>query len=156
MHLKKHLLELESAITHADKIAPEISNSTIGWQIDHTLRVITNVYKALEKSDPSQYKPKFSFVRAYIFLRGSIPRGRGKAPKIAVAQEAISVDEIQRLLTLAKSQMQKIGNLPPKAHFPHPYFGNLKLKPSLRFLEIHTEHHLKIIRDILKSAHSQS
>jgi hypothetical protein len=33
--------------------------------------------------------------------------------------------------------------------FEHPYFGKLKLKETIRFLEIHTTHHLSIIEDIV-------
>lgn len=145
-------MELEAAISHAELVATKISNSSIAWQVDHSLRVITNICRALEKSNPADYKAKFSIVRAYIFLRGSIPRGRGKAPKIAVAQGEISIDEIKALLSLAREQIPKLQKLHKNAHFPHPYFGNLNLKPSMRFLEIHTEHHLKIIRDIKKAS----
>jgi hypothetical protein len=38
--------------------------------------------------------------------------------------------------------------------FEHPYFGKLKLKETIRFLEIHTQHHLDIIRDIIMNKSS--
>ena len=37
------------------------------------------------------------------------------------------------------------------SNFKHPYFGVLNLKMTKRFLEIHTNHHLKIIKEILQS-----
>jgi len=36
------------------------------------------------------------------------------------------------------------------AHFNHFIFGALNKNRTIRFLEIHTNHHLKIIKDILK------
>ena len=36
------------------------------------------------------------------------------------------------------------------AYFRHLIFGNLNKKRTIRFLQIHTAHHLKIIQDILK------
>jgi hypothetical protein len=35
--------------------------------------------------------------------------------------------------------------------FTHPYFGDLKKKQTILFLEIHTQHHLEIIEDIISN-----
>ncbi len=40
--------------------------------------------------------------------------------------------------------------LPENVYFNHHVFGMLTKKQTLRFLEIHTKYHLKIVNDILK------
>jgi len=43
-----------------------------------------------------------------------------------------------------------LKTLPKDRYFEHPFFGKLKLKQTINFLEIHTMHHLDIIEDIKK------
>ena len=41
-----------------------------------------------------------------------------------------------------------LETLNANSYFKHPYFGDLNLKKTLWFLNLHTNHHLKIIKDI--------
>ncbi|GAA4949969.1 hypothetical protein GCM10023314_24170 [Algibacter agarivorans] len=46
--------------------------------------------------------------------------------------------------------IKAVKPLPKTSHFKHHVFGMLAKQQTLRFLEIHTKHHLKIVNDILK------
>ncbi len=151
MLLEKEISELEAATAQASKLNTEISKSSVGWHVDHTLKAISSIHKSLKKSDPKDYKWRFNWIRSYILIRGSIPRGRGKAPKVSVAKEEIKVEDIHRQIATVREMLIEFEKMDAKVHFPHPYFGVLHHRHSRRFLEIHTEHHLKIIREILKS-----
>ena len=52
-------------------------------------------------------------------------------------------------LELTKSKIQELEIIDSKKYFNHPVFGHLKLSKTIKFFEIHTNHHLKIINDIL-------
>ncbi|MBT8308712.1 MAG: hypothetical protein KJO37_00005, partial [Bacteroidia bacterium] len=62
----------------------------------------------------------------------------------------ITTETLQSQLGEAKENLQSISSLDPQATFKHSYFGVLDLKQSIRFVEVHTNHHIKIIKDILK------
>ena len=65
--IKQLLLNLEEQIENREVINPKISKATIGWQIDHSLKVINSVVKTLQSSDPTLYKNNFSFLGKFFF-----------------------------------------------------------------------------------------
>ena len=141
---------LEHHITAHDVKNTKISKSTIGWQIDHSLKVINNVTKALQNSDPKAYKNNFSFLGRLFFTLGFFPRGKAKAPKHVKPPEVILEEDLTMQIQLAKTNIETLTDLDHNAFFKHPLFGNINAKRVHRFLELHTNHHLKIIRDIVK------
>lgn len=150
MNIQKSILALEKAIPFYEQHQKLVSEKNVAWHLDHSLKVINNVCEDLKASNPESYKPTFSFIKIYIFLSGSIPRGKARAPKSVVSNEEIIKSTIETQLALAKINLQEIKNLPAKSNFDHPYFGKLSLKKSQHFLAIHTNHHLAIVNDILK------
>lgn len=150
MSIDKSMLAIENAIPFYAQHQKGVSAKNAAWHLDHSLKVINSVCEALKASDPDNYKSTFSFIKFYIFLRGSIPRGKATAPKSVVSNDEILKSAIESQLAMAKINLREIKNLPANSHFQHPYFGKLSLKKSQRFLAIHTNHHLAIVNDILK------
>jgi hypothetical protein len=144
------LLQLESHIPNFDKTNSRVSNSTIGWQIDHCLLVINGIVGQLENSNPSEFKSKWNFNKFMVFTTGKIPRGKARAPKIVTPVDVATAEELKAKIELAKTNILKLNSFPTNAHFKHPFFNNLNTKQTEKFLAIHTKHHLKIIEDILK------
>lgn len=146
--LTEQLNDIESLIPEADQTAPDISSVSVGWHLDHSLRVINGICKQLHDSDPSAYQPRFSWGRWYVFLRNRIPRGAGKAPKSVTPEAPPSREGLEAQLKTARYHLRTFDSLPANSHFPHPYFGDLKRDAAHRFLRIHTDHHLRIVREI--------
>jgi hypothetical protein len=104
---------------------------------------------SIAASNPANYAPKHTFVKWLILLTKKIPRGKVRAPKYVVP-ETISKEELEEALDRASLSVLNLLNQSPKQYFTHPMFGDINTKLAARFLWIHTEHHLKIARDILK------
>ena len=148
--LKQLLSRIENNIANKDFKNEQVSTSTIGWQLDHSLKVITRVSEATIHSNPDTYKYEFKPIRTVLLTLGAFPRGKAKAPKIVLPPEDITTEDLQHQLKNAHESLKILVSLPKTSHFKHPLFGMLTKKQTIRFLEIHTKHHLKIIRDILK------
>jgi len=150
MHkLLKQIKELESTIPNQEDYNPEISKSNVGWHIEHILLTNKMILEAVEKSNPADYTWSFKLPRIVVFTMNKIPRGRAKAPKVVVPK---TYDEQTLLehLKIVTLKIQGLENMSSDKYFDHPYFGNLRLNKTIKFLEIHTKHHLEIINDILK------
>lgn len=144
--------ELGGYITFKDKKNPKISKVDIGWQIDHSLKVIILVTESIISSEPAAYKWRFNLWRTILFTLGFIPRGKAKAPKMVRASKPITQDILNTQLRLAKHDIERLSQLEETANFKHFVFGQLNKKKTIKFLELHTEHHLKIIRDIISTS----
>lgn len=148
--LKDKLNEIESYIVYRDSLNKEVSKVPISWHLDHTLITINKIYKVMNASDIKKYKKRFNFSRTILFTLNKIPRGRAESPDSVRPSEIIVTDSIYAHLKNARENINLIDSLPQKAHFTHPYVGTLNRRQAKKFLKIHTEHHLKIVRDILK------
>lgn len=148
--LEKQILQLENHISNSDKSNEKVSNSTIGWQIDHCLLVINGVISQLEISNPTEFQPKWNFNKFYVFTTRKIPRGKIRAPKVVTPASLATNEELLSKIELAKTNILKFSTLSKNAFFTHPFLKDLNVKQTEKFLEIHTHHHLKIIEDILR------
>ena len=146
--LHKQLDELESFIPQLDVRNETISASTVGWQIEHDLLVISSVIEGVKRSDPASYKWRFKPLKYVILWRGVIPRGKVGAPKIVTPGE-ITQETLRAHVALCRERVEELENVEAGNYFTHPFFGDLKKKETFRFLYVHTEHHLKIIREML-------
>jgi hypothetical protein len=155
--LKRHpeslipfIKELDSHVSSKDKRNDKISKSDIAWQIDHSLKVFNLVSDTLLNSDPDLYTSKFNKWRLLFFTIGYFPRGKVKAPKYVQPPELILNEDLASQIQLAYENIENIKSANDHAHFKHFIFGVLNKSRTIRFLQLHTNHHLKIIRDILK------
>lgn len=144
------LLQLENHIPNLDKTNSKVSNSTVGWQIDHSLLVINGIVEQLEISNPNEFQPKWNFPKFMVFTTGKIPRGKAKAPKVVIPTRVATQEDLKAKLELAKNNILKLDSFSENQFFNHPFFKDLNVKQTKKFLTIHTKHHLKIIEDIMK------
>lgn len=148
--LEKKLELMESFIPIFEKSNSKISKVSVGWHLDHSLKVINGVINTLKTSDISSYKNNFTFIGRIFFIIGHFPKGKAKAPKRVLPPDDILQDDILSQINTAKERIYQISSLDDNAYFQHPIFGNINKKRVVRFLEIHTNHHLKIVKSILK------
>jgi hypothetical protein len=144
--------QLDVKIQFAEKLNTNVSNSSVAWHIEHTLLTLRGVSNVLIKSNPDDYKWGFNFVRTLVLARKKIPRGRAKAPDVVNPKGGVDEEALRSLLSETRMKVQEVESLSDDKFFKHPYLGNLRRKQTIKFLEIHTKHHLEIIDDIIQQS----
>lgn len=142
--------EIVGHISHRDHNNPKVSKEDVAWHLDHSLKVINRTCEALESSEPQNFSSSFSLSRVFVFASGRFPRGVAQAPKSVRPPREIDTDSLYLQLEEARNNLEKMESLDANAHFKHPYFKVINKSQTKRFLKIHTAHHLRIVRDILK------
>jgi hypothetical protein len=147
--LVQYINELKTFLPSANKINEKVSSSSVGWHIDHSLLVISQIIAAMEASDPANYYFQFNLKRFLAFSMNRFPRGVAKAPKQVKPTEAFN--EVNTIANFEKiiHRLTILENLAPNQFFTHPFFGKLNKKATIKMLSIHTAHHILIIKDII-------
>jgi len=147
-----HILsELEEKLSYSDLINPIISATSVGWHIDHSLMVINQIIKAVNLSEPKEYEWKFNSKRLIVFTLNKIPRGKAKAPKAVIPVDEFDTDSVREKFIMARENIELLKELHPNKFFMHPFFGKLNVKHTFKMIQLHTNHHLHIIKDIISS-----
>ena len=141
--------ELELKIPFQQTFNSTVSASNAGWHIDHSILVINQIITAVQQSDHREYEWKLNVKRLIVFTLGRIPRGKAKAPKSVIPENSFSEENIRGNLETARKKIRQLNELHPDQFFLHPYFGKLNIRSTRRMLDLHTEHHLQIINDII-------
>ncbi len=147
--LKKYINEIYTYKNSGNILNNKISAANISWHIEHILLTTTKVINALSHSDATLFTQKFNLKRTIFLFAKTIPRGKAKAPK-TVLPVGVTEEELNTLYNKVTEKLVVLENSLPNQYFAHPFLGNLNKKQTIQFLCIHTKHHLKIIKDILK------
>jgi hypothetical protein len=149
-NLDNILHKLATYIPDHNQFNQAVSEVAVGWHIEHSLLVIKQITATVAQSEPKLYKSKFNVKRFFVFLTKTIPRGKAKAPKVVIPVDEITIETLQESLKNTYQAITYLKDCEENQYFMHPFFGQLNKKQTIQFLAIHTEHHLKIVRDILK------
>jgi hypothetical protein len=144
------LPELANYIAQHNNSNKAISEVAVGWHLEHSLLVIKQITATVAQSEPKLYKYKLNLSRFFVFLTKTIPRGKAQAPKVVIPVDDITIETLQESLKNTYQAITYLKDCEEHQYFMHPFFGQLNKKQTIQFLAIHTQHHLKIIRDILK------
>lgn len=149
--LNEQISELGSYLSRENKVNLEISKWSIYQQIEHILLVNTQVLEMVEAGKTPEDQKSRSILSYVTLTFGFIPRGRAESPNY-VLPESSDKNDLLKLIEKFKAQLIRVKSLETfnsnEVVGNHPYFGGLSRSEWLRFIEIHTRHHLKIIRDI--------
>ena len=142
--------ELELQIANYSKLNQAVSEGNVGWHIVHSCLVISSVCTVVCKSDSTTYIKRFSFKAFIVLLLNSFPRGKAKAPSFTMPSEELSPAYILKSIQASRTSIETLAKAGKNQYFTHPIFGDLNTGQTFKFLGVHTNHHLKIIKDILK------
>ena len=140
---------LEAFTVQMNAIDTAVSKVGVDWHLAHSLKTINGICDALAQSDPADYSWSANVTRTMSLTFNFIPRGRAQSPQSVIPDEIITISDLQQLLQSARTKIETAIKLPEDSHFEHPVFGMIRRAEALRFLEVHTQHHLKIIEDII-------
>ncbi len=135
-------------------VVPEVSAWSPAHHLHHVAlanaRIFSDLAKAAETKTKDAPGGRINAVGLAILTVGRIPRGRGKAPREVCPPADLTRADIEAARARSRSAFEALepylDALPAlKARMRHPFFGMLNAPQWLRFVYVHTRHHLAII-----------
>ena len=154
--------EIAAILQQDSSLLEETAGDVSGWsacmQIQHICmanNMVTTGLLAIVRSELDGVRSgNVNRLGKVLLGRGVIPRGKADAPDQYKPQPGTRLETVQALFNKVDSKLVGIGNYLDDIAalsdgFDHPYFGTLPAPVWVRFMHVHTLHHLKIVRDIV-------
>jgi hypothetical protein len=132
-----------------------VSGWSVGQQLDHLLQAAqASLDRILDA--PAPLARRINLTGRVLLGLGWFPRGAARSPKAfegrdrTAAEIAASIAGVRAALDRVRERPDLVGR--PEAVVPHPYFRGLTGAQALRMVAVHTEHHLKIVRELRRAA----
>lgn len=152
---------LEAALARSDDClfgcAPHVSGWTPAQHLHHLTAINSGVCDWLKTAcdgrvESAEGAP--SLAGHVLLWAGCLPRGRGRSPKRFVPPDEISRAALEEQVAASRAALDGLEACAPRmkhlsARQRHPVMGMLNATQWMRFARIHTEHHVRILRDIL-------
>lgn len=143
--------DLRALVPEAAVQVPAISGWSVGMHIEHVCLAMIEVCRSLLASELPAPASGFRPLTWLVLTTGRIPRGRAKSPEPALPKQGVEAGELTALLDECSDWLGRAAAASPDQWFEHFVFGVLKRDRTLRFLEVHNRHHLRIAGDILRA-----
>ena len=140
---------LESLVSRADERNPAISAWSVGDQIEHICMAAGGFAVVLITGRGPSFAGAHRDQKHEVLVDGVIPRGVIKVPAAGEPKTGRSADELTAMLKKTWSRVEKAASVADDRTADHPLLGPLTRDEMLRFTEVHTDHHLRIIDEIL-------
>lgn len=122
--------------------------------LDHMVKVSSALTGLILNFETPRLARGITITGRAVLALGWIPRGRGKAPE-RLHGTHVTRDELLASLDALAAKVQRVdathlvASRGPIA--PHPIFGGLTPRQALRFITVHNNHHMRIVRDVLRA-----
>lgn len=147
--LNSQIDELETLAASALIRKESVSNWSVGQQIEHSLIAISGMILALRKEHPGIGSRSPNMYRDTVMATKQFPRGKIEAPAISRPSEDPDPAFLGRLIVKTRNRVGNPLDISESATLIHPIMDVMYRDEAIEFMTIHTEHHLKIVREIL-------
>ncbi len=138
-----------------------VSGWTVSEQVEHVLLAnrwaLGSILSMLAGQGDFPTTGRLNLLGVALLRAGRIPRGRGEAPATAAPRDGTTAVDLRRYVAKHQDYLRTIKKSQGEVHalrtrFRHPFFGYLRATDGVRFVRVHTNHHLSIVTDILEAA----
>ena len=137
-------------------VQPDISGWSIGEQLYHITLANASIPKLIERMKEGRLgneEDEPQLEKIALIEQGIIPGGR-QAPERVIPPTDLNKDLLNRDYSRMRKATQRLAPLLDELHdipnrFPHMFFGPLSAVEWVRFMEIHTRHHMNIVEKLV-------
>lgn len=138
---------MNALVPYANATNRSVSGWSVGEHLEHVCTVAAGFAVVLITGRGPAFTARMPEHRDMVLVDGHIPRGKIKAPPVAAPKGVESAEAYTRMLDRTHARLKSAAEQPGQRTADHPLLGTMTRNEVLRFVAVHTAHHLAIIDD---------